>query len=79
MRATSCIVGDFLLAVGAKTGIRLGSRGRGELVDLFDHDEDDKGQNQEVHDGVDEAAVGQDGSAGFFRCLQGGVFLAVEA
>ena len=79
MRATSSIVGDFLLAVGAQTGIRLGSRGRGELVDLLDHDEDDKGQDQEVNDGVDETAVGKDGSAGFFRCLQGGVFLTNKA
>ena len=79
MRATSCIVGDFLLAVGAQTGIRLRGRGRGELIDLFDHDEDDKGQNQEVHDGVNEAAVGQDGSTGFFSGLQGGVFLTIKA
>ena len=79
MGATSCVVGNFPIAIGAQAGIRLGSRGRGELVDLFDHDEDDKGQNQEVHDGVNETAVGKDGSAGFFRCLQGGVVLAVEA
>ena len=69
MGAASGVVGNFALAVGAFTGLRLGSRGRSELVDLLDHDEDDKGQNQEVHDGVDEAAVGQDRSASFFRCL----------
>ena len=58
MRATSSIVRNFALAIGAFAGLRFGSGRRGELVDLFDHDEDDKGQDQEVHDGVDEATVG---------------------
>ena len=77
MRASCCIVGNFALAIGAFAGLRFGSGRRGELVDLLHHDEDNKGQNQKVHNGVNKAAIGEHGSACFFSGLKSGVFLAV--
>ena len=79
MGATSCVVGNFALAIGAQAGVRLGSRGRGELVDLLYHHKNNEGQNQKVHDSIDKAAISQHGSTSFFSCLQGGIFFAVQA
>ena len=79
MRATSSIVRNFALAIGAFTRLRFGSRRRSELVDLLYHHKNNEGQNQKVHHSIDKAAISKHRCTGLFRSLQGGIFFAVKA
>ena len=79
MRAAGGVVGYGRLAIGAEPGLRRRSLRCFHFVHLGDEEEDDEGDDQKVDDRIDEAAVGDDGSAGFFGGFQSGILLAVEA
>lgn len=78
MWTASRIIGNLRLAVGAHTRLRFWRRLRRKLVDLANHHKDNEGKNKKVDYRIHKAAVGEDGSTGFFGCLKRCVFLAVE-
>lgn len=79
VRATGCVIGDLGFAVRAQTRLRCRCRFRSELVDLANHQEDDKSENQKIQYGINEAAVSEHRRTSLFCCLQCSIFLAVEA
>ena len=70
VRAAGGVVGDGFFAVRAFASF-FRCWFREEAVDLFDGDEDDEGDDEEVNDGVQKFPIGDDRNAQFFRFGQG--------
>ena len=71
VRAAGGVVGDDFFAVGALSWF-LGRCFREEAVNLFYHDEDGEGHDEEVDDVVQELAVGNNGDSHFLGFRNGG-------